>query len=112
MAIVVFTDTPQKLLDDLRRAIENATIETWERTPVGNLTLTAMRGRWKNKAWLRPSIEKNKVRFNIIRPKGGSVSKEVYAVYHGRFSQMLLMHFDSSISRIQLSALAGPSDLV
>ena len=33
------------------------------------------------------------------------MSKAIYAVYHGRFVEMLLTHFDSEIEEIKVSSL-------
>jgi hypothetical protein len=48
---------------------------------------------------------------NIIPPKKG-VSKEAYAVYHGRFIEMLLAHFDEEFSGAFGTAKATRDDRV
>ncbi len=110
--LTVKTTQPNNLLARIRREITNRRIETWESTESGSFTHTPASGQWKNKAWFRPSVGPGEIVFNIVRPKGGKVSKEVYAVYHGRFSEMLLAHFDDNISEMRLTALAGNGDLV
>jgi len=110
--LTVKTAQANNLLDRIHKQITNGKIETWESTGSGSFTHTAASGQWKNKAWFRPSVGAGEIVFNIVRPKGGKVSKEVYAVYHGRFSEMLLAHFDDDISEIRLTALAGKGDLV
>lgn len=110
MAITVITDTPEQLLADIRSAIKDSTISTWRDTPKGNFTHASLR--WKRKAWFKPTIEERKLKLNIIRPQGQKVSKTIYAVYHGRFAQMLLNHFDSKIDSIRISSLAETGDLV
>lgn len=52
------------------------------------------------------------LKFYIVRPKGANISKEVYAVYHGRFAEMLLRHFDDRCQSITASAMAEAKDLV
>jgi hypothetical protein len=103
---------PEDLLRGIRAAIEDGTIQTWESTSKGYFTHTASSGQWKNKAWLKPTTDEKGVTFNISRPKDGRVSKEVYAIYHGRFAEMLLAHFDTEIGFVRLTALAGDGDLV
>jgi hypothetical protein len=110
--VKVFAASPQELLAAIGREIDNGEITTWEMTSQGSFTHTPASGQWKNKAWLRPTIGDKSIVFNIIRPKGGNVSKEVYAVYHGRFSEMLLAHFDAELTAIRLTALAAEGDVV
>ncbi len=111
MAVTVVTDDSEKLLAKIRKGIKDSSIVMWIYTPRGSLTHTAPK--WKYKAWFKPSLPNaRELKFNIIRPKGQKISKEVYAFYHGRFAQMLLIHFDSLIDSIQISALAESEDLV
>jgi hypothetical protein len=110
--IRVFASNPQELLTAIGKAIADGEIATWQATSQGSFTHTAASGQWKNKEWFRPSVDDKGIVFNIIRPKGGNVSKEVYAVYHGRFSEMLLAHFDADLSAIRLTALATEGDIV
>jgi len=106
--VKVFATNPQKLLDAISEGIAAGDITTWQETSQGSFTFTAA----KNKAWFRPSVEDKFIVFNIIRPKGGNVSKEVYAVYHGQFSEMLLAYFDARLSVSRLTALAAEGDIV
>jgi hypothetical protein len=108
----VYAEDGEQLLNNIKSAIANGDITTWEATSQGSFTHTASSGQWKNKAWFRPTIDDKGIVFNIIRPKGGKVSKEVYAVYHGRLSEMLLAHFDAELSIIRLTALATEGDIV
>ncbi|MGA7849747.1 MAG: hypothetical protein WCA13_11630 [Terriglobales bacterium] len=108
----MFTANPDDLLRAIEKAIANGDITTWQETSQGSFTHTPASGQWKNQAWFRPSIDEKGIVFNIIRPKGSKVSKEAYAVYHGRFSEMLLAHFDADLSAIRLTALAAEGDLV
>jgi hypothetical protein len=110
MAVTVFTDKPRTLLAKIRKAIEDSTIETWQYTAKGSFTHTAPE--WRYKAWFKPAPLSGELKFNIVRPKGQNISKEVYAVYHGQFAEMLLKYFDSTIKAIRLSALAEKDDLV
>jgi hypothetical protein len=73
-------------------------------TPVG--------GQWTNKAWLRPKALGDRLELNIIRPKNGSVEREVYAVYHGRFIEMAIAHVPEFFKIAAATAWATESDLV
>jgi len=104
--IQIVTPAPKQLLDNIYKAIRDGTITTWEATSRGSLTYTTPSGRWKNKAWFKPHVYENELKFTIIRPQGGSIAQNVYAIYHGRFSEMLLAYFDASMTSIRLTALA------
>jgi hypothetical protein len=49
---------------------------------------------------------------NILHPQGQAISKEVYAVYHGRFIEAMLAHCDQLFSLGQTSALPMGADKV
>jgi hypothetical protein len=108
--VKVETTNPQGLLEDIEKAIEANEITTWEKARSGSFTHTE--DQWMNKAWFKPKVGTQSIIFNIIRPKGGNVSSEAYAIYHGRFSYMLLKHFDDKMKTIQLTALARQGDIV
>ena len=110
--ILVKTSNPQELLDAIDHAIAADEITTWRKTTSGSFTHTP--DQWKNKAWFRATVktDERQIVFNIIRPKGGHVSSEAYAIYHGHFASMLLQHFDKQLKSIELSALASQGDNV
>lgn len=63
---------------------------------------------WGRKAWfrVRPVLEReNKIEFGIIASKKFTMSKGLYAVYHGRFAEMLLCCADDMIEEIHISSL-------
>ncbi len=92
MAVRLFTERPRKLLDRIKILIDEGHIATWRYSSEGDFTHTAASGQWENRAWLRPKVLEDRLLFNIIRPKNGSVNREVYAVYHGRFIEMAVAH--------------------
>lgn len=100
MAIYVKTNNPQGLLDEIRKSIENNVVQTWSVDNDGDFTHVSQ---WKNKAWLNPQIQNGRLAFGLIGRKDEPMSKLIYGIYHGRFSEMLLTHFDSSIEDIQLT---------
>ncbi len=109
MAITVATDDPRGLLDAIKASIKESRIETWQFKD-GYFTHTPEQ--WRYKAFLKPSIGVQVLTLNIIRPKDARVSAEVYAVYHGRFIEMLLAHFDRTFGSASASAIATAEDLV
>jgi hypothetical protein len=61
---------------------------------------------------LKPNLGPNALTLNIVRPSSGSISSEVYAIYHGRFIEMLLAHFDGLFGNANASALAAEGDII
>ena len=94
MAVIVKTDGPSGLLKAIKDGIDKGSIETWSYDQQGDFTHTP--DQWKNKAWLRPQIYQGELRLGILKPQGVNMSTVVYGVYHGRFIEMLLSHFDKS----------------
>jgi hypothetical protein len=105
--ITFITNSPHQLLSALRNSIRKGEIETWSEVE-GYLTHSAVQ--WNRKAWFLPSIEGNELRFAIIKSKGSNVSREVYAIYHGRFIEMMLAHFDNQYEKAAATALATVAD--
>lgn len=104
MSITVYTPTPRKLVRQIREGIEAGYISSWIMDDDGDFTHTPPQ--WRNKAWLTVSqLQPNEsVTFGIVSRKYIDITNIEYAVYHGRFTEMLLSHFDTLISDIQISA--------
>jgi hypothetical protein len=112
MAVRLFTNDAKKVLAMIRVKIDQGHIDTWTYTPRGDFTHTPASGQWRNKAWLRPKTLEDRLELNIIRPKNGSVEREVYAVYHGRFIEMAVAHVPQFFKIAAATAGATKSDLV
>jgi hypothetical protein len=111
MAVRVQCSDSQALLDSIRKAIRNQTVETWNIDSDGDLTHAP--DQWKNKAWFRPKVSHDELLiFNILSPRGKRMSRTVYGVYHGRLIEMLLVHFDEEFSRASATALPVSGDVV
>jgi hypothetical protein len=110
MAIVVYTDKPAALLESIKKAVQDGTVETWSVDADGDFTHTPEQ--WVRRAWFRPRIEQDRIRFNVLTPKGTKMSRGVYAVFHGRLIEMLLAHFDLRFSRAVATALPVNGDAV
>lgn len=111
MAVYFKTSTPKKLLGTFKKAIDEGRVVTWAYDSDGDFTHTAEQ--WKNKAWLRPKVEPDaSLNLFIIKPQGTSISGEVYAIYHGRFIESLLVHCDELFSRAEATALPVDGDKV
>ena len=85
-------------------------IDTWSVDSDGDFTHTPPQ--WKHKAWLRPRIEGDKLILKILTPKGKQLGSMTYAVYHGRFIEMLLAHFDKRFVDASATALPDLGDIV
>lgn len=110
MAIIVKTPSPNKLLADIKAAVERKEVDTWQYDADGDFTHSPEQ--WARKAWLRPRIENGDLIFTILPRKDTPVSKIVYGVYHGRFIEMLLNHFDTAFSQTEATALPARGDVV
>lgn len=110
MAIIVSTENPKSLLNAIKRAVDEEEIETWSYDEDGDFTHSAEQ--WNQRAWLRPRIRENLLIFNIIPPVRKSISKSVYGIYHGRFIEMLLRHFDNRFEEASATALPTSADRV
>ncbi len=112
MAIFVVTPSPKALLTSIYKAIDDGHVVTWEYDADGDFThATQPDNQWRHKAWMRPKTIDGALTFGIIKRKGEDLSKEVYAVYHGRFIEMLLAHFDADFSSAQATAQLVSPDL-
>lgn len=101
-----------RLIEMINEAINNGQIKSWIVDSDGDYTRS--QEPWKERAWIRYSQDKNDqnhVLFIIVQPKNQSISKAVYGVYHGRFAEMLLTHFDSFISELGISPLLTDHDI-
>jgi len=108
MAVIVKTGDPAGLLKKIKKAIDDKHIETWSYDSDGDFTHTPEQ--WKGKAWLRPKIYTGELRFGILKQTSINMSKIVYGVYHGRFIEMLLTHFDTEFSIAQATAASAEPD--
>lgn len=110
MSIYVTTSNPHKLIDDINEAISKAKIDTWSVDEDGDYTHTATQ--WKYHAWIHPIIETERIVFAVWGRINENLSVVDYAIYHGRFIEMLLAHFDHQCDEIMVSSLASPYDRV
>ncbi len=110
MAIYVKTDKPSYLVEKIREGIEKHTIETWLCDSAGDFTHDT--DQWRYHAWMTPYVEESRVIFGIVCRKDRNLSIVEYAIYHGRFVEMLLKHFDKTCKSIEVTPLATTYDIV
>jgi hypothetical protein len=87
----------------INTAIENESIITWKKDSDGDYTASS--SQWSMQAWMHPYVDDNIIKFGIISRRNVKLSSIVYAIYHSSFSEMLLIHFDKYIKKIEISSL-------
>ena len=110
MSIHIKTDHPLVLLEKIKNLIESKEIVTWEYDRDGDFTHTATQ--WTKKAWFRSFIKNGDLIFGILCTAKKAITVEEYAVYHGRFIEMLLSHFDGNCSKLEVSPLPTNYDKI
>ena len=110
MAIFFQTHNPSHLLKEFKHKIDTKHIETWSYDTDGDFTHTPVE--WHNDAWLRPHIEDTHLVFTILKPEQTTMSSVIYAIYHARFIEAMLIHCDASFTHAGASALADERDRI
>jgi len=103
MAIIINTPNPEELLRSIKKSIDIKNIETWSYDSDGDFTHTPEQ--WKFNAWLRPKFTSNELQFGILGRNDVKLSTYNYGVYHGRFIEMLLNHFDNQFTDVFATAM-------
>jgi hypothetical protein len=103
MSVRAFTDDASGLLTRIKKLIDGGHIDTWAYDKDGDFTHTP--SQWKNKAWLRPQVKSDMLRMVILNNTKVTFTREIFAVYHGRFIEMLISH----VSDRYTSASASPN---
>lgn len=103
MAIVIKTEQPNQLLEELNRAITNGLIQTWQVDCEGDYTIS--RFQWFQHAWLRPYVETGRLVFGIVQSSSFVMTCQLYGVFNGRFVATLLTHFDFMIEHMEITPM-------
>ena len=108
MAIIIKTDDPRALLDAIKRAIDRDDVIAWEYDESDDFTHAS--DQYGDKAWLRPKLYDNELRFGILGRNESPLSDIEYGVFHGRFIEMLLTHFDKRFTTALATAAKTEPD--
>jgi len=108
--LTVSTDSPGNLLAAIKSAINEGRVTTWSYDTDGDFTQTP--AQWSEKAWFRPTLMNDALLFGIVGQQDKPLAAEYYAVYHGRFIEMLATHFDAFFATASASATPQPPDIV
>lgn len=103
MALVIETDNPDAVMKRIYDDIKNNRIDTWAMNATGYFTATPKQ--WCNRAWMRKSnlIKEKYLCFGIIEVQRGTMTQELYAIYHCRFAEMILAHCADLVGNIMIS---------
>ena len=103
MSIIVKTKNPNTLVAKIKEYIDEKKIDTW----IYDSNVV----QWEFHAWLRPIVlDENTIIFGIIGRNDKKMSVVEYAVYHGRFIEMLLSHFDKHCQSMEATPLPTKHD--
>ena len=108
MGVVVNCSGPEALLRSIYKAIDEGHVRTWICDKDGDFTHEPEQ--WRRKAWLRPVVAFGALKFGLLGPTGVLMTKPIYGVYHGRFIEMLLTHFDADFTNVFASACGNEVD--
>jgi hypothetical protein len=92
MAIIVTTEDPEGLLNEIKRVVDERITELWSYDSASDFSHTP--DRWMNRAWLRPEVGEGELRFGILGTKDAGMTASLYSAYHAYFIEMLLTHLD------------------
>jgi hypothetical protein len=99
--ISVSTGNPGALLQAIKKAIDDKKISTWNYDKDGDFIHEA--AQWKDKGFLRASLDQTYLHFSFYLFSNRPLEKDVLGVFHGRFAEMLVNHFEGSFSSIAIS---------
>jgi hypothetical protein len=109
VAVFVPTAKPRALLAAIKEAIDKKKIDTWEYDQDGDFTHKP--DQWYKQAWLKPHVQQGLLLFGLIGKKDVAMSTTIYGVYHGRFIEMLLTHFDKDFDTASATSQADTVDV-
>lgn len=102
MAILINTNkNSYDIVRDIRFKIDDGEIEDWIYDEDGDFTLKD--SLLNEKAWMSPTLTEGLqyiVMFNIIGRKGGDLSSDEYAAYHGKFVELLIKYYGEFITNL------------
>jgi len=110
MALLFKTNTPQALLNDFKKKIDEGHVVTWSYDKDGDFSHTP--DQWRNQAWMRPSIDLGGLKFNMLGNSKKITTKAIYGVFHGRLVESVSTHCDDRFTDVIATARPTNSDVV
>lgn len=111
MAIIIYTDHPDLLLDKIYESIESKKADKWVATTDGHLTYGSLL--WKNEAFFKPEIwvDEKQLRFGLIKRKDRKyMSTKLYTTFHTKLVEFLLARFDQNFRTVTVTAARTAPD--
>lgn len=101
MSVIAITSKPDDLLSRIRSQIDAGNIDTWEYDDAGDFTHVP--DQWHRRAWLHPIATPSGalLTFKLIARENAIVTPTIYGVYHGRFIEMLVTHFENEFEYVR-----------
>lgn len=113
MSLIVNTNNRDAnlLLKSIYENMDMKRIHTWSYD--ADFDFIYLPDQWCLRAWFRPRLEllrqnNRQLIFGMISSRKYTLSKTLYGVYHGRFAEMLLTHFDDMFDNIEVTSLLVP----
>ena len=101
------------IVNEINIFIDDGRIRVWECDAEGDYTHTS--SQWNKLSWFRHHMPKEgdnwDLKFGIIGNKDFEMSRALYAIYHGRFAEMLLTYFDNDIEEFMITPMKDEKDL-
>jgi hypothetical protein len=110
MAVLFKTNTPQALLNDFKKKIDEGHVVTWSYDQNGDFTHTP--DQWRYVAWMRPSIDLGGLRFNIVGNAKKVTTWADYGVYHGRLVESVVTHCNGLVTEASVTSRATNADII
>jgi hypothetical protein len=111
MAVHFETKTPRKLLNALKKAVDDEHLTQWLIDSDGDFTMSS--DTWTRRAWMCPDvIAAARLTFNILPPKESSISTYCYAVYHARLVEAATYQCDNLFNEARITAYPEDGDKV
>lgn len=117
MAVRFLTEASTSLLKKFNDAIEQedpkGKITTWEKSVHNKVAYYTHKAKeWNKKAYFKMAQDSDRLRFNIVAPKGSKISQDVYAYYHGHLLETFVRHFPKAFTDGRVSSTAQKEDIV
>lgn len=98
MAILLRTMHPQEIVDAIKTLIDERELTPWEYDEDGDMYIPNVF------VWIHPQVLPNRLDFYVVGRNDMDMSLEEYAVVHGKFIEMLLLHFPEVSKNITVTS--------
>ncbi|GHT70377.1 hypothetical protein AGMMS50239_38680 [Bacteroidia bacterium] len=102
--MAIYIKTKIDLVEEIIKKIDSNIISTWSYDEDNDFTYEA--DQWCNRAWMSEKGNDNAAyTFGIIGRRDRPIKTTEYAIFHSRFAEMLLEHFDHDIEDIRITSM-------